>query len=171
MIQKEKPEDRMFSPHWRGKERVKLVINLLQNEITNFRLCFSSRTSAISEKDLLSPSENVSKQSSASIVALKWFQRNSQERKITAFCSPGDKDLHPSLNPGCGIRYSESTIFIWTYFHLSSSLMQAFSFSVTLSFFIYKMGFPIIMECRKEYLLDLFYVSSIIQMQALSWKC
>lgn len=161
----------MFFPYWKGKERVKLVINLLQNEITNFRLCFSSRTSAISEKDLLSPSENVSKQSSASIVALRWFQRNSQERKITTFCSPGDKDLHPQPEPWLWNQVLRKHNFYLNLFSLIKFTYASLSFSVTLSFFIYKMGFPIITECRKEYLLDLFYVSSIIQMQALSRKC
>lgn len=71
VTQEEKPEDKIFSPHWRRKEGFKLVFNLSQNEITDFRLCFSSRTSAISEKDSLCSLENVLKKSSATIVALR----------------------------------------------------------------------------------------------------
>lgn len=54
---------RLFCPHSRKKERFKLVIILLQNEITDFRLCFCNRTSAISGKDLISSPEMVSKKS------------------------------------------------------------------------------------------------------------
>lgn len=121
MIQKEKPEDRILCPHSKGKERFKLVIILLQND---FRLCFSNRTSAISEKGLISSPEIVSKKSCILTFCKNCciemiFKEIPTKGKLQYSVLQVIKTCIHSLNPGFGIRFSKSMTFylkpIFTY--------------------------------------------------------
>lgn len=85
------------------KEMFKLVIISLQNEITDFRLCFSNRSRAVSEKDWSVPQRLCQRKvillHCARIVAPRWFSKRFPRKENYSSSLPGDKDLHCQPEP------------------------------------------------------------------------